>query len=218
MIRINQPYLAETNEIRLQRAFEGRLGTSNVKAFYERLVPFGRRSGFTEAECSDILGDTLLTIFKRGIQGYDRELREGVILMDDRHFSNYIFGVFRHCMIDYNKQKRRRPDITSSNILPGGQENYGFFNDSGVESAAEKQPDKQAIFKESIDNLLVGLNHLGKTEREIIILRSWNFLYFKDIAKIVNIPYYTIQRMYCASLKKLREHCKTKKTTVLELI
>lgn len=204
MIRTNDPYLAEKNKNILHQVFEGILGTRNLEILCGRLVPIARCAGFTREESLDIFSETLLSMFKRGIQGYNGELTEGA-LVDDPCFSRYMYGVFVHHMIDYNDRKKIRPDIASVELQPCEfEDHYNVFDDLGLKCKMELQPDQQAILNETWDITSRALSYLDGIEAAILKMRFWEGLNLKEIAKRFELHPIAIRRVYLSALSKLR--------------
>lgn len=77
--------------------------------------------------------------------------------------------------------------------------------DAVAEAASNSaDPDREAIFREQVENLSRALEQLPYDQRETILLRSYGQMRFAAIAKAQGVSINTVQGRYRYGMKKLR--------------
>ncbi len=112
-----------------------------------------------------------------------------------RRFSTWLFTVARNLVSDYQKKKRA---VISDQIelMADGQRH---MQDDG-------NPEKLTIAEEELKSLKVGIEMLQPQHREVLILRSFYNMSYREIAEIVNCPESTARSRMDFALVELKKH------------
>ncbi len=146
--------------------------------FYVRL------SGSTQ-EAEDLLQD----LFVRLIEKIERYKHDG-------RFESWLFRVAANLARDHARKRSRMTVFQSS-----GEDDFDFEDTLIAETG---DPVETVIGSEMADKLQVALKKLSQNEREMVIMRHYGQLSFKEIAEHFNVPLGTALAKVHRALKKLR--------------
>ncbi len=128
--------------------------------------------------------DAVHEVFARLLEKKDR-------LRITQNLSHYLFVCVANTSRNLNRQKHPTPiDYEQS-------ETMAF-------QSAQSLPEQPAILKEQADKLTEALSRLPYEQREVILLRHYCDLKFRNIAEVQNIPLNTAQGRYRYGMEQLR--------------
>lgn len=110
----------------------------------------------------------------------------------DRPFYPWFLRILRNCCYDWLRKKRARPASDYLDALPGGA--------AGPEVLAHRDEKKVAVWN--------AIRRLGDRDREIIVLRHFQHLSYKEIAETLGIPEGTVMSRLFTARSRLREELK----------
>lgn len=112
----------------------------------------------------------------------------------------WLFRIAANLARDHARRARRRGQ-------PLTLEGAGRDDESGpmeVADAEQDEPSRELLKKEAGERLSTCLRELGEIDREIILLRHFSELSFREIAEILQIPLGTALARAHRALKRLR--------------
>ena len=160
-----------------------------VSEYGPRLYRYFHRHSGSAQEAEDLLQDMFVKLVEK--------------IRDYRHqglFEAWLFRVAANLSRDRARRGQKR--ISRAVSLNASQDGQGSLIDT-LESA-EKTASKRLENKEQIDQLGQALNQLGEQEREIILLRHYGSLSFKEISEQLGIPIGTALTRVHRGLKHLQ--------------
>ncbi len=107
----------------------------------------------------------------------------------DRSFISWLYKIAHNSVLDHYRTKKHNDDIDDFYDLTDGSEDIGVKIDDAAEAAKVKKY----------------LEKLSPLERDIIIMRVWQELSYKEIAEIVGKSEASCKMVYSRSIKKLRD-------------
>ena len=114
---------------------------------------------------------------------------------EENRFEHWLFRIAANLVRD-RYRRRARQNAAWTKLAGGGAE---------METPAAERPDERAQAAEEYDRLNQALEQLGETDRQIIMLRHYGGLSFKEIAEIYQMPIGTALSKVHRGLKQLRE-------------
>lgn len=107
-----------------------------------------------------------------------------------KKFYTWFYQILKNLCINHSKKKKRKSPVISDVEEHAGPDLY--FSPDG-------RPDEIFEEHEMRDVLWAGLNKLKKEEKEIILLKEFNELSYKEISEILKIPIGSVMsRLYYA--------------------
>ena len=103
-------------------------------------------------------------------------------------FSSWLYRIARNKVIDYYRTKKNESDITGFWDLNSGEK-----IDTDLEN------------KEKLEQVKRYLDKLKPEQREIIVMRIWNGLSYREIAEILDKKEANCKMIFSRTMKKLRE-------------
>jgi RNA polymerase sigma-70 factor (ECF subfamily) len=137
----------------------------------------------------DLFQDTFMKAVKK--------LRAGEYTEEGK-FLPWIMRIAHNLCIDYYRRVKRSPQITTS-------DGYDIFE---VLKFSNGNPEKEYMRKQSHEKIREMVNRLPSEQREVVILRQWADLSFKEIADITGVSINTaLGRMRYAliNMRKMKE-------------
>jgi RNA polymerase sigma-70 factor (ECF subfamily) len=118
----------------------------------------------------------------------------------DQPVDPWLFSIVRNQVRDNARRERvRRHDSLDAWLAEGGQKAAGPEGDPAL--MAERRELQQRVWR--------AISQLGDAHREIIVLRDYNDLPYREIAKVLAIPQGTVMSRLHAARKRLREILRT---------
>ena len=152
-----------------------------------RLYGYFIRASGSASEADDLLQELFVRLLEK-IGQYTEENR----------FEHWLFRIAANLVRDRYRQRARK--IAAWTKLTSGQ--TGRVE---AETPAAERPDEQAQRAEERDRLAQALEQLPTLDREIIMLRHYGALSFKEIAEIYQMPIGTALSKVHRGLKQLRD-------------
>lgn len=151
-----------------------------------RLWGYFRRSSGSDNEAEDLLQELFLRLIEK-IKDYRHEGR----------FESWLFRVAANLARDRARRRQREAH---------GLSEYGLNHRHGRADAVSDQrgPAESAVQAEQRDRLALALASLNELDREVIVLRHYGHLSFKEIARHFNMPIGTALAKVHRGLKQLR--------------
>lgn len=168
-----------------------------IKQYYADIFGFCLYMIQNEEDSYDITQETFLKFMKYGTS-YQRNNLKG-----------YLLTIARNCCFDYQQRKKE----TGKNLR-----SYEAENENGIPKISENTKNIQQYpdicgtdkMKEMEDYLYLKglLNRLSQEVREVIILRAYEELKFKDIAKMMNCSLSTAKSRYRIGIQQMKNMIK----------
>lgn len=137
----------------------------------------------------DLFQDTFIRVI--------RSLRAGEYNAEGK-FSAWVTRIANNICIDYYRKTKRTPTITTSD----GHDLFDWIKFS------DSNPEKTMIRKQTHERVRALIDKLSPEQREIVILRHWADLSFKEISEITGTPINTcLGRMRYAliNIRRMKE-------------
>lgn len=168
-----------------------------IKQYYADIFHFCLYMIQNEEDSYDITQETFLKFMKYGTS-YQRNNLKG-----------YLLTIARNCCFDYQQRKKE----TGKNLR-----SYEAENENGIPKISENTKNIQQYpdicgtdkMKELEDYLYLKglLNRLSQEVREVIILRAYEELKFKDIANMMNCSLSTAKSRYRIGIQQMKNMIK----------
>lgn len=189
----------------LARAREGDKNAQGkvVQLWYKRIYNFGYKFFFDHDLAMEVAQKTFISMH--------RNLEN---LQDLTRFKSWLYTIaVNNCREELRKRKSKR-SVSIHDLQPGeGEESYRW-EESG---ARHENPERQMRQNELSDLLSKCLMELSEEQREVVIMKEYEGLKFREIADVLNVSENTVKsRMYYAldGLKKILERNKITKETI----
>jgi len=126
-----------------------------------------------------------------------RTLRAGEYTEEGK-FLPWVMRIAHNLCIDYYRRVKRTPTVTTS-------DGYDIFD---ILKFSNGNPEKEYIRKQSHEKIREMMERLPDEQREVVILRQWSELSFKEIAEITGVSINTaLGRMRYAliNMRRMKE-------------
>ncbi len=94
-------------------------------------------------------------------------------------FSSWVMRIAHNLVIDYYRQNK------GENFISNDDENYDVLNDSHV--AVDDNIEKQLIDHQTLRDIKALVRMLPEKQREVVLMRFYQDLSFKEIADVTNV-------------------------------
>lgn len=135
-------------------------------------------------------------------------------LQDPARFKSWLYTIaLNYCREEARKKKGNR-SLSFDEVWNRDAENSPDWEASGRRN---DHPERQLQQRELADILQVALAELSEEQREVVIMKEYEGLKFREIAEVLNISENTVKsRMYYGldALKKILEKMKINKNTI----
>jgi RNA polymerase sigma-70 factor (ECF subfamily) len=189
----------------LARAREGDKNAQGkvVQLWYKRIYNFGYKFFFDHDLAMEVAQKTFISMH--------RNLEN---LQDLARFKSWLYTIaVNNCREELRKRKSKR-SVSIHDLQPGeGEESYRWE----ASGARHENPERQMRQNELSDLLSKCLMELSEEQREVVIMKEYEGLKFREIADVLNVSENTVKsRMYYAldGLKKILERNKITKETI----
>jgi RNA polymerase sigma-70 factor (ECF subfamily) len=137
-------------------------------------------------------------IFQEAFIRVIRTLKEGRY-NDSGKFSSWVMRIAHNLIIDYYRKQKNQSVISNDNY------EYDLFNST---SFADKSVEEEIVYKQVLKEVGLLVNLLPDNQREVVVMRHYRDLSFKEIAEETNVSINTaLGRMRYAlmNLRRLAE-------------
>jgi len=159
-----------------------------VDAYWQRLFGYALRATGNAELAQDLVQETFLRIVQR-LGKYD----------DQGKFEAWLFRILVNLVRDHGRSLSRHP--TQSTVIEAGGERIEMTDELAAKVPAPHEP---LHHREDVDALQVALRKLPEGDRQILMLRHFADMPFKDIARTLNCPIGTVLARAHRALGKLR--------------
>ena len=159
-----------------------------IEAYWQRLFGYALRATHKAELAQDLVQETFLRIVQR-IGRYD----------DQGKFEAWLFRILVNLVRDHGRNLARH--ATQSTVIESGGERIELTDELSGKAPAPFDP---LYFQEDVDALQVALRRLPEADRQILLLRHFADMPFKDIARTLNCPIGTVLARAHRALGKLR--------------
>jgi len=159
-----------------------------VDAYWQRLFGYALRATNNAELAQDLVQETFLRIVQR-LHRYD----------DQGKFEAWLFRILVNLVRDHGRSLARHP--TQSTVMECGGERIELTDELSGKIPAPFQPLHR---REEVDALQEALRRLPEGDRQILMLRHFADMPFKDIARTLNCPIGTVLARAHRALGKLR--------------
>ena len=174
-----------------------------VQMWYKRIYNFGYKFFFDHDLAMEVAQKTFISMH-RNIDG----------LQETTRFKSWLYTIaVNYCREELRKRKATR-SVSLHDLRPGeSEESYRWE----ASSSRRENPEKQLRHSELSDLLQQCLMELSAEQREVVIMKEYEGLKFREIAETLNISENTVKsRMYYGldGLKKILESRNMTKETI----
>ena len=159
-----------------------------VDAYWQRLFGYALRATNNAELAQDLVQETFLRIVQR-LGRYD----------DQGKFEAWLFRILVNLVRDHGRSLSRHP--TQSTVIECDGERIELTDEIAGRVPAPYDP---LYFHEDVDALQVALRKLPEGDRQILMLRHFADMPFKEIARTLNCPIGTVLARAHRALGKLR--------------
>ncbi|MCL2649104.1 MAG: sigma-70 family RNA polymerase sigma factor [Phycisphaerales bacterium] len=159
-----------------------------VDAYWQRLFGYALRVTGNAELAQDLVQETFLRIVQR-LGKYD----------DQGKFEAWLFRILVNLVRDHGRSRLRHP--TQSTVIESDGERIEMTDELAAKVPAPHEP---LHHREDVDALQVALRKLPEGDRQILMLRHFADMPFKDIARTLNCPIGTVLARAHRALGKLR--------------
>jgi len=165
-----------------------------VDAYARRLYGFLYRLTGSRDDADDLLQETFLRVV-RTIEGY----------CHDGRFEAWLFRIAMNLARDRLRRVRRAPGPGVPDSRAGSASQRQPAGIETVPDEHEAAPHARIELADEIDRLQRALDQLSPAEREVIMLRHFSGLSFKQIAELLDTPIGTALARAHRGLQRLRD-------------
>lgn len=189
----------------IERAREGDKNAQGrlVQIWYKRIYNFGFKFFFDHDLAMEVAQKTFISMHKNI-----------AALQEVTRFKSWLYTIaVNYCREELRKRKSVRA-MSIHDLRPGEGEESSRWEESANRS---ENPDRQFRHAELSDILQKCLMELSDEQREVVIMKEYEGLKFREIAETLNISENTVKsRMYYGldGLKKILERNKITKETI----
>jgi RNA polymerase sigma factor (sigma-70 family) len=174
-----------------------------VQLWYKRIYNFGYKFFFDHDLAMEVAQKTFISMY-RNIEG----------LQEVNRFKSWLYTIaINYCREELRRRKGKR-SVSLDDLRPGeGEESYRWE----VSNGHNENPEKQLRQSELSDLLQKCLMELSEEQREVVIMKEYEGLKFREIAEALNISENTVKsRMYYGldALKKILANNNITKETI----
>jgi RNA polymerase sigma-70 factor (ECF subfamily) len=159
-----------------------------VDAYWQRLFGYALRATSNAELAQDLVQETFLRIVQR-LGRYD----------DQGKFEAWLFRILVNLVRDHGRSLARHP--VQSTVIESDGERIELTDELSGKVPA---PHDLLHHREDVDALQVALRKLPEGDRQILMLRHFADMPFKDIARTLNCPIGTVLARAHRALGKLR--------------
>jgi RNA polymerase sigma factor (sigma-70 family) len=174
-----------------------------VQQWYKRIYNFGYKFFYDHDLAMEVTQKTFIAMH-----------RNIVYLQDSARFRSWLYTIaVNYCREELRKRKSNR-SVSLQDLRPGdAEESYRW------EASGHRGEDPERVLRQSeLSDLLQGcLMQLSEEQREVVIMKEYEGLKFREIAETLNISENTVKsRMYYGleALKRILERRNITKETV----
>ncbi len=133
-------------------------------------------------------------------------LREGRY-QSNGQFQAWLLRIARNIVLDRCRSSRNRNTVRMESSDSNGNPKQDLLNDA---SLSEPNVEMQMVFDQSLDDVRMMIDLLPDSQREVIILRFYEEMSFKDIAALTNVSINTALGRMRYALINLRRMAKNR--------
>jgi RNA polymerase sigma-70 factor, ECF subfamily len=159
-----------------------------VDAYWQRLFGYALRATNNAELAQDLVQETFLRIVQR-LGRYD----------DQGKFEAWLFRILVNLVRDHGRSLSRHP--TQSTVMEADGERSELTDEL---SGKVPPPVDPLYLQENVDALVAALGKLPEGDRQVLLLRHFADMPFKDIARTLNCPIGTVLARAHRALGKLR--------------
>jgi RNA polymerase sigma-70 factor (ECF subfamily) len=159
-----------------------------VDAYWQRLFGYALRATNNAELAQDLVQETFLRIVQR-LSKYD----------DQGKFEAWLFRILVNLVRDHGRSLARHP--MQSTVIESDGERIELTDELSGKVPAPYDP---LHYREDVGALQVALQRLPEGDRQILLLRHFADMPFKDIARTLNCPIGTVLARAHRALGKLR--------------
>lgn len=159
-----------------------------VDAYWQRLYGYALRATGKSELAKDLVQETFLRIVQR-LDRYD----------DQGKFEAWLFRILVNLVRDHGRSQTRHP--TQSTVIVSDGQRSEMTDEMPGKSGTPLEPIEK---QEDMDRLQGALRQLPEGDRQILLLRHFADMPFKDIARTLNCPLGTVLARAHRALGKLR--------------
>lgn len=189
----------------LARAREGDKNAQGklVQLWYKRIYNFGYKFFFDHDLAMEVAQKTFISMH-----------RNLAHLQDLARFKSWLYTIaVNYCREELRKRKSHQ-SVSLHDLQPGEGEDSYRWEESG---ARHENPERQLRQTELSDLLQKCLMELSEEQREVLIMKEYEGLKFREIAEVLNVSENTVKsRMYYGlnGMKKILERNRITKETI----
>lgn len=174
-----------------------------IQVWYKRIYNFGFKFFYDHDMAMEVAQKTFIAMH-----------RNIAYLHDAGRFRSWLYTIAANCCREELRKKRSGRSVSLDDLRPGeGEESYRW------ETSGERREDpERALRQNELTDLLQDcLMQLSAEQREVVIMKEYEGLKFREIAETLSISENTVKsRMYYGleALKRILERKKITKETI----
>ena len=178
---------------------QGRL----MQVWYKRIYNFGYKFFYDHDLAMEVAQKTFISMH-----------RNIAYLQEATCFKSWLYTIAVNCCREELRKRHRAKSISFHDLRPGeGENSYGW------EASRERREDPERMLQQGeLSDLLEScLMQLSEEQREVVIMKEYEGLKFREIAEVLNLSENTVKsRMYYGleALKRMLERKKITKETL----
>ena len=159
-----------------------------VDAYWQRLYGYALRATNNSELARDLVQETFLRIVQK-LEKYDHQGK----------FEAWLFRILVNLVRDHGRVTARRP--VRSIVSKDGDQTNDITDD-----LPGKSPIPADILQrdEDVSRMELALGRLSEMDRQVLLLRHYGDMPFKDIARVLNCPMGTVLARAHRAMRKLR--------------
>ena len=158
-----------------------------VDAYWQRLYGFAWQSTKNRDLAHDLVQETFLRVVQK-LDRYDHRDK----------FDAWLFRILVNLILDHSRSRVRRPVRSTVVDTSTGAE---MTDDMAARTGHPSDP---VDYQEDVQRLYAALEQLPEIDRQVLLLRHYGEMPFKDIAKMLHCPLGTVLARAHRALGKLR--------------
>jgi RNA polymerase sigma-70 factor (ECF subfamily) len=174
-----------------------------MQTWYKRIYNFGYKFFFDHDLAMEVAQKTFIAMH-----------RNIANLQDDSRFRSWLYTIAVNCCREELRKRKSARSVSLDDFRPGEQEESQSWEATGNR---EENPERKLRQSELADLLHNCLLKLSEEQREVVIMKEYDGLKFREIADALNISENTVKsRMYYGleAMKRMLERNKITRETI----
>jgi RNA polymerase sigma factor (sigma-70 family) len=172
-----------------------------MQAWYKRIYNFGYKFFFDHDLAMEVAQKTFIAMH-----------RNIANLQDESRFRPWLYTIAVNCCREELRRRKSQRSVSLHDLRPGEEESYDW-----EAASRENNPERQLRQSELAELLHKCLLQLSEEQREVVIMKEYEGLKFREIADALGVSENTVKsRMYYGleAMKRMLERKKITRETI----